>query len=532
MKQKQHMDRIQNNMARVYARRVLELAAMSAATLASTTALQAAIEKPPEWSTIDLAEERRKFGENFSTLGKSAISRVWAAGSRLFNLGLLASPLAILVPVAYITAPITSKPNQLAWDYAVWSAEKAGPTFIKLIQWATTRNDLFPSQFIEHFAVLQDSTRGHSWKETEKLLKSSLGDNWNEWFEFESVKSGSRPNDAVSPIGSGCIAQVYKAKLKKSTGMLPAGSQVAIKVTHPNILHKVCVDFYILNKITSWMEAIPYINLDYLSIKDSVQQFRDIMLPQLDLRVEARNLKRFRRDFSGDERVSFPQPISELTSEKVLVESFVHGEPILKFCIEGRKSNKDREDLAKVGLSTVMKMIFLHDFVHGDLHPGNIIVDRNTNAKGHPYRLNMIDCGLIVEMGEQDHVNLVKVLGAFIKKDGYLAAQLMIDSSKKCNSSELDIELFCKGIQRIIELDQERHFLESVGDYLADICYLACKHKVKLEASFINAALACEIMEGIASKLYPTLEVQHIALPMVVKAEFMHGLKSYKKDWF
>lgn len=79
-KQQQHMERIQNNMARVYARRVLELAAMSAATLASTTALEAAIEKPPEWSTIDLAEERRKFGENFSTLGKSAISRVWAAG--------------------------------------------------------------------------------------------------------------------------------------------------------------------------------------------------------------------------------------------------------------------------------------------------------------------------------------------------------------------------------------------------------------------------------------------------------------------
>lgn len=74
------MERIQNNMARVYARRVLELAAMSAATLASTTALEASIEKPPEWSTIDLAEERRKFGENFSTLGKSAISRVWAAG--------------------------------------------------------------------------------------------------------------------------------------------------------------------------------------------------------------------------------------------------------------------------------------------------------------------------------------------------------------------------------------------------------------------------------------------------------------------
>ena len=70
-----------------------------------------------------------------------------------------------------------------------------------------------------------------------------------------------------------------------------------------------------------------------------------------------------------------------------------------------------------------------------------------------------------------------------------------------------------------------QNFLEKVGDYIAEICYLACTHKVKLEATFINAALACEIMEGIASTLYPTMRCQQIALPMVLKAEVMHGLR-------
>ena len=64
----------------------------------------------------------------------------------------------------------------------------------------------------------------------------------------------------------------------------------------------------------------------------------------------------------------------------------------------------------------------------------------------------------------------------------------------------------------------QQNFLESVGDYITDICYLACKHKVKLEAAFINAALACEIMEGLASSLYPDMKVQSVALPMVLKA--------------
>ncbi|KAL3766726.1 hypothetical protein ACHAWU_003115 [Discostella pseudostelligera] len=71
----------------------------------------------------------------------------------------------------------------------------------------------------------------------------------------------------------------------------------------------------------------------------------------------------------------------------------------------------------------------------------------------------------------------------------------------------------------------QQNFLESIGDYITDICYLACKHKVKLEAAFINAALACEIMEGLASSLYPDMQVQTVALPMVLKAEMMHGLK-------
>ena len=82
----------------------------------------------------------------------------------------------------------------------------------------------------------------------------------------------------------------------------------------------------------------------------------------------------------------------ELTNDQVLVESFVHGEPILNYT-KGNHTTEEKEELARVGLEAVMKMIFLYDFVHGDLHPGNIIVDRN---KKNNLRMNMIDCGLVV----------------------------------------------------------------------------------------------------------------------------------------
>lgn len=80
--------------------------------------------------------------------------------------------------------------------------------------------------------------------------------------------------------------------------------------------------------------------------------------------------------------------------------------------------------------------------------------------------------------------------------------------------------MFGRGIERICLSDEDNNFLEKVGDYLADICYLACKHRVKLEAKFINAAIACEIMEGIACTLYPDMQVQSIALVSSVRHIF------------
>lgn len=127
-------------------------------------------------------------------------------------------------------------------------------------------------------------------------------------------------------------------------------------------------------------------------------------------------------------------------------------------------------------------------------------------------------------MGPQQHENIVKVLGAFTRRDGLTAGATMVDMKSESQATPEGRELFIQGIQHICDVDADQNFIENVGDYITDICSLACIHRVKLEGAFVNAALAVEIMEGLASALHPDLKVQKVALPLVVKAEMMVSL--------
>jgi predicted unusual protein kinase regulating ubiquinone biosynthesis (AarF/ABC1/UbiB family) len=71
--------------------------------------------------------------------------------------------------------------------------------------------------------------------------------------------------------------------------------------------------------------------MEYVSVLDGVKEFTANMLQQLDLRVEAMNLGLFNHNFATVPYVVFPQPIYDLISEAVLVETFERGDNISQY---------------------------------------------------------------------------------------------------------------------------------------------------------------------------------------------------------
>ena len=116
---------------------------------------------------------------------------------RFLNLAFLFMPVICTYPLTYVSKKVNSQ-----WLIVLlWTLERAGPTFIKLGQWVSTRRDLFSAELCDLFCKLHNHTSVHSWYMTKKKLRKAFGKRWRLLFEkFEK-----------EPIGSGCVGQVHRA---------------------------------------------------------------------------------------------------------------------------------------------------------------------------------------------------------------------------------------------------------------------------------------------------------------------------------
>lgn len=294
------------------------------------------------------------------------LSRLTRMIRRVLSLMLLSLPLVFGVPLALTLGRLIPLIEELCWEYALRAVHRAGPTYIKLAQWASSRSDLFPEQFCRTFERLHDSVFPHPWRDTQRILARELGPGWESELRL-------RPE----VIGSGCIAQVYKGTLTPkrplaASGVLTGPMEVAVKVIHPGVEYMVAVDLDIMRSIARALALVPA--LRWLSLPDVVEDFALQMVWQLDLRQEAHNLQRLHANFSEDRGIHIPLPVMEHTSRDVLIETFEDGVPITQFIESEACCAESKKELSRLGMNSMAKMIFIDNFVHCDLHPGNILV--------------------------------------------------------------------------------------------------------------------------------------------------------------
>ena len=413
---------------------------------------------------------------------------------RIVCIFVLFTPPTLLLPLKYFASS-----EDVWWKLVLLCFQLAGPTFVKFGQWVSTRRDVFSSKFCDTLSILHSSVWIHPWEATEAALTNMLGEEWE-----NTVVNISR-----EPIGSGCVAQVHRGHffIESEQRVVP----VAIKVLHPNIHCDIETDLTVLARLAWLVELVP--RFKWVSASDSVQEFRKVLLDQVDLTLEAKNLAVFNSKFKNVDTVTFPTPLWPFVSEHVLIETFHEGQHISKYIQHPDIALKKK--LAKIGMDSLLKMLFTDNFVHIDLHPGNILV---SEAKGlKDVSVTILDAGLAKQMAPEDFVNLTSLFRCVVQGKGREVATLMLERSKvqECMDEEKfreDMEKFVSHV--FTEKLSLGHF--QVSYILRELFAMAIRHRVKIESNFATIMLAIMIAEGIGRALDPDIDILRAAVPYLI----------------
>lgn len=422
---------------------------------------------------------------------------------------------------------------------------------------------------------LHSHAPAHSITKTRQIIENAFnGRRFEEIFEEFDEK----------PLGVGAIAQVYKAKLKpdlvavtsinaeqeprnlrqklrknvditlKNIPQRIPSNYVAVKVLHPKVDKIVQRDLKIMAFFASILNVIP--TMEWLSFPDEVRQFGNMMKLQLDLRIEAANLTMFRKHFQSRSTAWFPYPYTDYTTRQVLVEEFAHGIPLADFLENG--GGIFQKEIADEGLDAFLHMVLIDNFIHADLHPGNIMVRfykaeqlnvpswshekkavspqespdvteevlerlrpfkqkprewaaqlETFDYEGYRPQLVFIDTGLVTELNDVNRKNFLDLFKAVAEFDGYKAGHLMVERCRQPDAV-VDREIFALRMQHLVLGIKSRTFALGnikIGDILKEVMSMVRGHHVRLEGDFVNVVLSILLLEGIGRSLDPNLDL-------------------------
>ncbi|KAH7106899.1 ABC1-domain-containing protein [Auriculariales sp. MPI-PUGE-AT-0066] len=436
--------------------------------------------------------------------------------ARFVHLVALFLPVIVSAPVLLfgrVDGESGERTGALWWyNFLVGQMERAGPTFIKLAQWAGSRADLFPPKLCDRFSNLHSSGKQHSLRHTKSVIERVFARPFHDVFEeFDET-----------PLGSGAIAQVHRAILRqdlippeyldpkrardvdramlleKSPSISVPTASVAIKILHPHVSNMISRDLTIMKFFARAITLIP--GAEWLSLPEEVEVFGRMMREQLDLRNEVENLLTFERNFSKRQTpISFPRPLRQFSSHDVLIEEFAHALPLNYFLKNG--GGPFDETIAELGLDGFLHMLLIDNFVHADAHPGNLLIKfykpstsdllkniwasifnrasegltvtpdasatidalqslsnspdkwreelQRLHDDGWQPEIVFLDAGLITTLSENNRQNFLDLFRAISEFDGYRAGKLMVE---RCRTPELTIdpETFALKMQNLV----------------------------------------------------------------------------------
>lgn len=270
--------------------------------------------------------------------------------------------------------------------------EELGPTFVKLGQTFSNREDLLPPEMIQELQKLQDKVETVDMN-VEEALESEFNISVKDYFREIQKK----------PLATASIAQVYKA-------VLLDGSPVILKLRKPDVQSVIEDDLLLIKDIEKLISAYSEIG-EKLNLKQAISTFEKSLLEEVSLINEKNNIQQFRVNFKNNKETYVPKVYEEFSNNNILCMEFIDGIKVTDKSVL-LANDIDPVKVSEEGLRLFVSQILDYGFFHADPHAGNILVKKDG-------RIVFIDFGAVGKIQPNDKEILENLIVSFVAKNSH-----------------------------------------------------------------------------------------------------------------
>jgi predicted unusual protein kinase regulating ubiquinone biosynthesis (AarF/ABC1/UbiB family) len=306
---------------------------------------------------------------------------------------------------------------------------RMGPTFIKLGQALSSRQDLIGLEGISQLQLLQDAIPStFTTDEAREIIRADLMGQMSSNSASNAMVEELLSTLSMLPIAAASLGQVYKARVN--------GMDVAVKVQRPRLREQVAVDFLLARWGANFLAETGLLRSDGVG---AVDEYASRLFEELDYINEANNLQKFAALYSENGTASetlpapgilVPELLPSLCSDRVLTMTWLDGEKLIR-----KDATVSASDLplVQLGIQCTLSQILETGVLHADPHGGNLL-------KGPGGKLAYLDFGLVATVPISVREALVCSVVHLIERN-YSALAREFDSLMLMPADALQVDL-------------------------------------------------------------------------------------------
>lgn len=410
--------------------------------------------------------------------------------------------------------------------------EELGPTFIKIGQMLSVREDLLSSAFTQTFKTLQDSVPSDTFSTVKKTIETELSLSLSDIFDDFSK----------SPFASASMGQAHRAKLKN-------GDSVVVKIQHPNIAEEIRLDLQLFERAIPLIKYIPETSV--VDLKGVLQEVKRSLINEMDFLKESQNGEQFYQKNNGWKEIRSPKVYDAFCSKKVIVMEEMSGKNLnhlmnaenkTETFITGIQNKQLKQEVAKLLVENFMKQVFDDGFFHADPHPGNLLfhvltkeeqtqasrktetvhekefgsfafrASTSTEDPVAPYTINYIDFGMMGHLSAGLRQKLTQAVLALYTKDAYRIEKAVLRLCQQEGS--FDESRFHQELTSFLEQYYDSPIdeinLQEVFTHVVTICH---QNNLQFDRDITLLLKAFGTLEGVIRVLDPEVSLMEVASP-------------------